>query len=283
MLQKRKTLKLSTKLSDSGTGLSKEQEDSLIKVLNLFSEWIVEKGISSTATIIDRSIDFPYANEDWVMIVDSKNRAVSFNTFVVQKCSFEYYQIVVLHEYFHLVVQKVPNKEDAVRVKDDFGDELMKLIDIEADFFTALFCREKLNYDLVSYLRLYWEGNKIFANKKIRAVKFERFIGSILSICKMFINSHGIEDTVRIWDLYLPSIRTVYTEDRLHILVIRKEHIYFDEIKASYTDLIELKKCYSNIDTYTAKGYIEALVAFSVKALKIKLPKEIKLQITKIK
>src|ERR1700732_4682658 len=77
---------------------------------------------------------------DWIMNVSGKE--VQFNTFVTGGCSFSYYRMVVLHECFHLFAQDLPNKSDAKRVKDDFGDSFMKLLDIEADYYTAMYYKE---------------------------------------------------------------------------------------------------------------------------------------------
>ncbi len=266
----------------SSESLTTTQSQDLLKSLNDFATWLEKKRVVDTLDHINHYVDLPFANEDWVMKVNVAEKTVSFNTLIAKRCSYEYYKCVVLHEFFHLAVQRVPNKEDAVRVKDDFGDELMKLIDIEADFFTALYFKEQLNYTLVGFLRLYFEGSQVFLDPRIRAVKFERFIGTLLSITKMFLapkrKDNGFE-----FDLYLPTIRTVYTEDSLHVLVVKKEHIYFDTITASYLNFIDLKKCYSNIDSLTEKAYVRQLVEFACKALQVVIKKDVTEEIETLK
>ena len=180
-----------------------------------------------------------------------------------------------MHEFFHLAVQKVPNKEDATKIKDDYGDELMKLIDIEADFFTALFYKEKLGFGLVQYLRLYHEGSNVFRDKWIRVTKLERFIGTLLSVSKMFIEHHNSDRTIKSFDLYLVSINPFFTEDSLHVLVVRKEHIYFDSIQASMQDFNKIKECYTNLEGFSLKAYIKRIVDFVSKALPINIPLDI--------
>ncbi len=261
-------------------GLTEKDKKELIKTLNEFSSWLFEKKILEQKMTMKYLVDMPTANEDWSMKVDGLN--ISFNSFVTKKCSFEYFRLVVLHEFFHLVVQRVPNKEDAVRVKDDFGDELMKLIDIEADYFAALYHKEQLNISLLAYLKLYYEGNKIFSDSRIRNVKFERYIGSLLSVVKMFIKKNKNISKNESCDLYLPSISPIYTEQSLHVLVIRKEHIYFDEIKANHEDFVKLKECYTNIDSLTLKEYTKRIVEFVCKALKLDVPKNISEEIKNI-
>jgi hypothetical protein len=273
-------------VKESQKGISAEQEIELMATLNAFQDWLVEKGIMQKASKIEGTFDFPYSSTDWVMKVDNeqKNR-VSFNTQLLNdgNCSFDYYKSILVHEFFHLVVQKVPNKEDATTVKDDFGDQLMKLIDIEADFFTAMFFRDYLKFGLVNYLRLYFEGSKAFTDRRIRTIKLERFIGTLLSIVKMFTNPSLGKGENPTWDLYLPSISPIYTDESLHVLVVKKEHIYFDEIKANYNDFASIKLCYANIDTLTTKGYIKQLIDFSFKALNLgKVPLDISSEIKKL-
>ena len=258
--------------------LSEEKQKLLLNSINDFISWLKSKNIIQEASEIERTFELPYADEDWIMKVDTLKNRVSFNTFISDRCSFEYYTIVVLHEFFHLAVQKVPNKDDATKIKDDFGAELMKLIDIEADFYVALYLKEKLDYTLVKYWEVNYEGGTVFIDRWIRSSKFERFIGTLLSINKMFIN-YPTEGHFTSYDLYLPTISPIYTEDSLHVLVIKKEHIYFEEIEASYTDFVNIKDCYKDVTKYSIKGYVEELIKFSCKALKLNMPKSIKAEI----
>jgi len=254
--------------------LSDKEKDQLIEEVNLFAHWLKEKKIVKTSKSHKHTIEFPFGDNSWFMRVN-KNGDVAFNINILNRCSIEYYKLVVLHEYFHLVVQGVPNKEDAVTIKDDFGDVLMRLLDIEADYFAALYFKEKLGYSLVRFLSLYYEGNAVFASPRLRPTKLERFIGTMLSIINMYINS---EDTSNFkeCDLYLPTIQAIYTENSLHVMVIKKEHIYVTEISARYEDFANIKQCYVNVDTLTRKGYIEGIIDFTFKALGKKIPDSVK-------
>jgi hypothetical protein len=263
-------------------GLTADEEKKLIKALQEFSKWLKDKKIIKSIPRIQLE-DFPFSDADWTMKFDSEKGTVSFNTFTRKDCSFEYYTSIVLHEFFHLAVQKVPNKEDATKIKDDFGEELMKLIDIEADFFTALFYKEVWGYGLVQYLQLYHEGSRVFRDKWIRVNKFERFIGTLLSISKMFITYHKSKKPVNSYDLYLVSIGPFFTEDSLHVLVIRKEHIYFDLIQASINDFIKVKECYTNIEGFSLQAYVNRIINFVSKALRIDVPQELRDEIAKLK
>lgn len=262
--------------------LSNEEKSDLIVSIKSFATWIVKKQIVERVEEIDHTVDMPFSKDDWVMVVDQERKSISFNALLRERCSAEYYRSIVLHEYFHLVVQRVPNKSDAIRVKDDFGEQLMKLIDIEADFFTALYQKEELNYSIIGYLKLYFEGGRAFSDPWIRVGKLERYIGTILSICKMFINHPLKKSVVKSYDLYLPCITPLYTENSLHVLVLRKEHIYFDLILASQDDFVKIKECYRNIDSMTRKGYTEKVVEFACKALALSLPNKVKQELEKI-
>jgi len=261
--------------------LTSDEEKQIFVVLTQFISWLRAKKMVSNMPSI-RYMDLPSADADWVMKFDPVTGDISFNTFCRKHCSFEYFQSIVIHEFFHLAVQKVPSKEDATRVKDDFGEQLMKLIDIEADFFTALFYKEILGYSLVGYLKLYHEGSKVFKDKWIRMGKLERFIGTLLSISKMFINHPTNAKKVSSYDLYLVAISPLFTEDNLHVLVIRNEHIYFDLIHASAADFVKIKECYTNDDGFSLKGYVDRIVAFITKALSITIPESITKEIARL-
>ena len=120
--------------------LAKARQEELQGCINSFLEWLRSKMEASAA---ERYKVFEYPDpteEDWIMKVHHDPDAkVSFNTYVTKSCSFDYFRMIVLHECFHLFVQDVPNKLDAKRLRDDFGSVMMKLLDIEADYYTALF------------------------------------------------------------------------------------------------------------------------------------------------
>lgn len=260
--------------------MSEAEKETLTAALNSFDKWLVKKGIAAKPSNITY-VDLPYADADWTMsFVDNQ---VSFNTFVRNKCSADYYQSIVIHEFFHLIVQNVPHKDDAVKIKDDFGVEMMKLIDIEADFFTAVFYKEVLGFDLVSYLKLYFEGGKVFSDKWIRISKLERFIGTLLSISKMFMDHPNKRDKVSCCDLYLPCVAPLSMDDKLHVLVIRREHIYLDYIASTNKDFIAMKECYSSLSTLSYKEYATKIIDFCCHALSRPVPAKIMTQIKSIK
>lgn len=201
---------------------------------------------------------------------------VEFNPFILQECSAEYYEMVVLHECFHYFVQNLPNKDDAKILKDDFGDVMMKLLDIEADYFTALYYKERQGRSLVDVFRLYYEGSRVFADPHIRNPKLERFIGFVLSVTALYLEHSGSTSAS---DLYLPTIGSITTDDNLHILIARRSHFKVHTIQASYSDFQDLKKCYTNVGGYSVSGYVRLLITFACKALGHAIPARMMRQI----
>lgn len=110
----------------------------------------------------------------------------------------------------------------------------------------------------------------------------ERLIGSILSVSKMFIDFPENDREILTWDLYLPSISPIYTATSLHVLVLKKEHIYFEQINASYTDFVKIKDCYQEINKYSEKDYVETLIDFATNALNLKISAKTKNGIKKL-
>lgn len=99
----------------------------------------------------------------------------------------------------------------------------------------------------------------------------------------MFIDYPKKTDVVEEYDIYLPTVGPIYTEDQLHLLIFKKEHIYYDEIKATQQDFYEIKRCYTATDGITKKGYVQGIANFVSKALNKKIPTEIDDNISKIK
>ena len=220
--------------------LSSEQIEELVNLLNQFSNWLQKNDIIDKGSTIVSTFDFPFENSDWVMKVDEKKNSVSFNTDLIRIVSFEYLKLVFIHEYFHLIVQTVPSKDNVTKIKDDFGGELMKLIDIEADYYSASFFKENHNWDLNKYLKVYFIGRNAFIDTWIRPGKFERFIGSMLSIIKLF------KDSEPKYTLFLPTIGPIYTEESIRIIVFNEKNVYFKNVQASNGLITEWKELYNN-------------------------------------
>ncbi|KAA5533969.1 hypothetical protein [Paenimyroides baculatum] len=221
--------------------ISSSEKEKLLQSIKSFNEWLVEKDVTKETFQIEDVIITPFQNEDWIMDFDTEENKVSFNPIMRNKVSFEFFEIVILHEFFHLLVQGVPNKDDVTKIKDYFSADFMSLIDIEADFYVALYLKETKFFNNRDYWNLYFENNsKIFNGKWIRNKKIERFIGSMLTIYDLFQN-----DLIS-FNLYLPSITSILTDDKLKILLISKNCIYFTERKLDITTFEKIKEMYSN-------------------------------------
>ncbi|MCR5861155.1 hypothetical protein LRS05_02895 [Flavobacterium sp. J372] len=240
-------------------GLDDDVKERLLKSIQDFGDWLTSIGISYKKFDLDRIKFEPFSDQDWIMRVKTSEgkKYASFNPYILKNCSYEFFEIVILHEYFHLIVQGVPNKEDATKIKDDFGSDFMSLIDIEADFYVAYYYKEKYQFTLEKYWTSYFDGSKIFIEKLIRNKKFERFLGSVLTINKLF------ESQECSFDLYLPSISPVFTQEKMSVLVIRQKHIAFEQFSTKYEDFRDLKKLYIQPDHLSVDGYIAIIKKFT--------------------
>lgn len=238
------------------------KKDQLLNAIKDFSYWLKELNVTKESFSIENIVIEPFSNEDWIMRVkeQANNKIASFNPFILNHCSYEFFEVVILHEFFHLVVQGVPNKEDATKIKDDFGSDFMSLIDIEADFYVALYLKRKRLFDLKKYWTLYFEGSKVFIDKSIRNKKFERFLGSVLTINKLYQTD---DDS---FDLYLPSISPVFTQEKMSVLVVKEKHIGFEELNTKYEDFRDIKKLYLQPDHLSIDGYFSTIENFTKKA-----------------
>lgn len=245
--------------------LKKELQDNI----NNFVNWLqMKKRLKADAAKRYSDLKFPRPSPaDWIMNVEDSE--VQFNSFIVAKSSFEYFRLVVLHECFHLFVQDVPNKSDAKRVKDDFGDGFMKLLDIEADYYAAMYLKEVHHMSLVDLFKLYHIGSTIFGDPKIRFPKVERFIGSILSISNAYFRYPGSRQTKEN-DIYLPNISNMPLEESIHVLIARDRHFALGEIHADLHDFLELTRCYAGAGSkgIGVRQYVKTLMDFASKALK---------------
>jgi hypothetical protein len=246
------------------------QLEELTESINDFQDWIQIKLPISPQTSKNK-ITFFTQPDDWVMRV-SRSNEVEFNLSIAAKCNFDYFRMTILHECFHLFVQGVPNKVDAKRLRDDFGGQMMNLIDIEADYYAALYLKEKHDIGIIDILKWTYEGSKIFGDPKIRNIKVERFLGSILSIANMFIGSVDDRDT-----LFLPSISNLTTDGSVHIILFKQSHLTVGTINADLNDFVKLRDCYTRGgELYSIYGYSMVLVDFACKALSLTLPDSVR-------
>ena len=251
--------------------LSSKKKRELVNSIKDFQAWLRNsKKLPLDPAKKYSSLTFPRpTSADWIMKVEGSE--VQFNTYVRSLCTFDYFRMVVLHECFHLFVQDVPNKSDAKRLKDDFGDVFMKLFDIEADYYTAMYYKEMQHASLVDIFALFYEGSKIFGDPRIRAPKVERFIGSVLSIANAFFTNPGSKPSKEN-NLYLPNISNIPTEESIHILISKRNYFLLGEIQADIEDFKKIKKCYTQVNGAGRTYYVDTLLRFASKALRVKIP-----------
>ena len=264
--------------------LSLQFKKELQDTINQFIGWLQEKkGLRTDAAKLYSDLMFPRpSSADWIMRVEDSK--IQFNSFITGESSFEYFRLVVLHECFHLFVQRLPNKSDAKGVKDDFGDVFMRLLDIEADYYAAIYLKEIHRMSLVDLFKLYHRGSTIFGDPKIRMPKVERFIGSVLSISNAYFKYPGSRSTKEN-DLYLPNIGTMPLEESIHVLIARDRHFVLGEIHADFHDFLELKRCYAGggREGIGVHQYVKTLVGFASKALKKDAPPGVYREVTRLK
>lgn len=255
--------------------LSDEQQIALTKSINRFWTWL---GVNLPTSKLKHYATILFPNpkrDDWIMWVkDAGAGEVQFNSYVTSKCTFQYFEMIVIHECFHLFVQDLPNKHDAKLLKHGFGDVMMKFLDIEADYFTALYYKQEKDASLVDVFSLYAEGSRVFGDPIVFTSKLERFIGSVLSIANLYFTHPG-NTTVYEPDLYLPSIQNIPTDEVLHLIVSQNSHFVLGKISASFQDLVEIKRAYTHTGQFTTKGYVDLLLRFSSKALGKPIPRKI--------
>jgi hypothetical protein len=257
--------------------LSEADQGALLKSIEGFREWLMKALPRATITNYKAIRCVPPSRDDWIMWVDDEKDEVHFNPYVISKCSVEYFELIVIHECFHLFVQDLPNKSDARMIKHGFGESIMKMLDIEADYYTALYYKDVKNASLIDVLTLYAEGSQVFGDPRVLTPKMERFIGSVLSICNVYF-MHPNKSKIVEADLFLPTLDGIHTDETLYVVISRNFHFMLDEIKANAQDFAELKKAYTNTGGLTISGYVVLLVTFAAKALGHEVPAKIKRQ-----
>jgi hypothetical protein len=248
--------------------LLKRQEEELKLSIKRFREWL------QTTLKVDTShkyeiITFVAADAgDWIMKADEMMHEARFNPYVTTMCSLEYFEAVVLHECVHLFVQNVPNKSDAKRVKGGYGNPMMKQFDIEADYWVARYYKEDRAAGLGKiFAVLYYEASRVFGDPRVRDEKFERFMGSVLSIANLFFQNSGNRNDYGA-ELYQPTlINFDSAEQTLDVLIKRGLYSEMGSLKVSYQDVMDIRHCYTSGTEYAIAAYVDRLVKFAVKAL----------------
>jgi hypothetical protein len=167
-------------------------------------------------------------------------------------------------------------------LKHGFGEVMMKLLDIEADYFTALYYKQVKRSSLIDTFSLYAEGSQVFGDPLVVPAKFERFIGSVLSISNLYFE-HPKNTRLYETALYLPSIQSIPMDEVLHLVVSRNSHFMFGKIDVDLQDLANIKRAYTNRGQFTTPGYVGLLLGFAAKALGKSIPPLIQHQLESLR
>jgi hypothetical protein len=264
-------------VTDAST-LTATQQQELIDSVHAFRQWLAEALSDDALEKYEVFSCVTPTPEDWIMRVNGATRAVEFNPAVASRCSLAYFEMIVIHECFHLFAQRLPNKDEARMIKANFGDHMMKTLDIEADYYTALYLRDIKGASLVDVLAQYSEGSRVFGDPKLLNWKFERFIGTVLSVCNAFLDpkhSHNPAAT----DLFIPTVNGVHTEDCLYAVRFQGSHCALVEIAVNPQDFINLKRAYTNRDALAPREYVSLVLNFAAPALGFTVPAEIEAEV----
>ncbi|MBK8245075.1 MAG: hypothetical protein IPK88_16735 [Saprospiraceae bacterium] len=196
-------------------------------------------------------ISFESISLDETLQVD-KDGLLHFNLSYLKLCSVKYFVTILLHEAYHVYINGIPNKRDAVRVRDFYQNQMMLHIDIEADYYVARFFSVHYKCSYEDYLQIYYSGSSAFLDEEVRPLKFERFVGSMLTICHFF-KYHEMA----IYRLSPESVRIYQTNP---IAILHKgTHSETKKIKLSIEDLNTLQKIYHKPNEFGEAEYVYSM------------------------
>lgn len=182
------------------------------------------------------SFIFEYSTGDWIFKPQSQ-QVIKFNTALLNSCSKEYYILVIIHELFHLVKHKILYKSEVKILKDFYGNSFMRIMDIEADLYAAMYFQkiQKMAYN--SFLELLYSGRLVFTDAKIRAGKLARFLGSMLSVTHLFKTREMI--------VFLPELRDVAINGIVYLITTNGSNHQLVNLKMNNHQFEKLKQLYT--------------------------------------
>ena len=69
--------------------------------------------------------------------------------------------------------------------------------------------------------------------------------------------------------------RVIPTEESIHTLISTRNHFLVGEIQADLHDFKNIKKCYVQVNGSGVRNYVETLLQFASKALRVSIPPRI--------
>jgi hypothetical protein len=179
-----------------------------------------------------------------------EKNTIWFNTWFLNKLSFDFAVLIVLHEIFHFSKQGIKTQNEVAEMRYGYLWPFMQLYDIEADLFVIAHLQDKnIKFTFDHYLKILYREGAVFKNTSIRQVKLERFIGSLVSI-KLFYKTNTIK-------LYLPKIYlNSLTLISVHFDARHLKHECF-EFPTEYLEL--WKKVYQDCSNLSETEYVDLI------------------------
>lgn len=202
-----------------------------------------------TGKVCRLSFELEFSLEDWIFKPRGENVLV-FNSALVNKCTSDYYLSILIHELYHYVEHKISRKSEVKILKDFYGDGFMRIMDIEADLYTAKYFHEIKRIDYQDFLRILYNGRNVFSDPKVRAGKLARFLGTLLSIGHYF--------KTNIPKIFLPELRDIAINGITHLIVVKKGAHQHIKIEMDNNHLRLLKDLYQT-PQISFKEYIQGV------------------------
>lgn len=198
-------------------------------------------------------LEFTYEpTQEWVVISDETRTIYTFNLGLEEVAGVPYMKTILIHSFYHVLVQNVQTKDEVKKIKDSFGDDGMRTIDIEADFYTAKFLHSVYHFTIEDFYSTIYDGSSTFKDTEARIGKFNRFIGTMLTVYNYFINGSKI--------LYHPKLVELSPKIFLYML---KENIRVQTIELSESDIKQLKRLYHKPYLFKKEEYVKLCKVFS--------------------
>jgi hypothetical protein len=243
--------------------LTPRQKRTIQTLTTRFIPWC-EKWLGRTPAMYSRAIHFPEPTaDDWIVRVKSGH--VEINTQLGTRCTFDSFVVICIHELAHVFVQGIPNKIDAQRVRDSYGDHMMVLFDIQADVLAAEFMRSVYRIDITGMLGIYYDTGSVFADQQIRTWKLDRFLGTVLTLTNAWMIEPPQEGGAP-YPVIVPSISAVATEEVLHLLEVRPLSNRMQDVFISLDEFRLLRACYARAHM-SRDQYIDAVFTLSCRIL----------------
>lgn len=229
--------------------LSPENKKYILNVLDSFISFLNRQKLKEDFNRHPKVL-FENFDADNTMKVDGMD-IIHFNLAQLKDCSIAYYLMVILHETYHALINNIPNKIDATRVKDYYYNQMMMHIDVEADYYVAKFLREEMYVKFDDYLGTYYSGANIFRDVEIRPLKFERFMCSMLTVAHLY-QHHELA-------IHRITQEAVRMSKKPKAILHKTGISEIKSIKLNGKNIDDLIKLYQYPDSFTENEYVEKI------------------------